>query len=262
MAHPIFDRPEVLRVLFHPRRDNSITPKGVHIVAVEVEPGVSVRGRLYPATPDSPAILYYHGNGEIAADYDDIAGLYKQLGIALLVMDYRGYGASDGKPTASNMIGDAAIVFDKIGAIFQLYGLHPQRLYVMGRSLGSAAAIEIANIAGANAAPQHRLAGLIVESGFSESFALLARMGVQIEEEDENKDGIGNVLKLRQITTPTLIIHGQEDNLIPVAQGLVLYRFCAAPDKRLVLIPGAGHNDLIMAGTAQYFEAIRTFIFP
>ncbi|MCL1467158.1 alpha/beta hydrolase [Argonema galeatum] len=262
MTHPIFDRPEVLRVLFHPRRDNSMTPKGVYSVAVEVEPGVSVRGRLYPAAPDSPAILYYHGNGEIASDYDDIAGLYKQLGITLLVMDYRGYGASDGKPTASNMIGDAAIAFNAIDSIFESYGLYPQRLYVMGRSLGSVAATEIARIAGVSPAPQQRLAGLIVESGIADSMALLARMGVQIQDADEKRDGIGNVLKLRRITTPTLIIHGQEDNLIPVAQGLVLYRICAAQDKRLVLIPGAGHNDLMMVGTAQYFEAIRKFIFP
>jgi len=262
MTHPIFDRPEVLRVLFHPRRDNSMTPKGVHSVAVEVEPGVSVRGRLYPAAPDSPAILYYHGNGEIAADYDNIAGLYNQLGITLLAMDYRGYGASDGKPTASNMIGDAAIAFNAIGSIFESYGLHPQRLYVMGRSLGSAVAIEIASIAGVSPAPQQRLAGLIIESGFADSLALLARMGVQIQGADENKDGIGNVLKVSRIKIPTLIIHGQEDKLIPVAQGLVLYRFCAAQDKLLVLIPGAGHNDLMMVGTAQYFEAIRTFIFP
>ncbi|MBD2182976.1 alpha/beta fold hydrolase [Planktothrix sp. FACHB-1355] len=256
MTHPVFDRPEVLRVLFHPRRDDGIIPKGVYSVAVKVESGVRVRGRLYPAAPDAPAILYYHGNGEIAAEYYEIANLYNQLGITLLVMDYRGYGSSDGTPTASTLLTDAVKVFDAVDSIFDLYGLNPQRLYVMGRSLGSAPAIEIAHYAG------KRLAGAIIESGIANGWALLKRLGVEVDEEaDENNDGVGNALKIKNITIPTLIIHGQEDNLIPVSQGIVLHRFCAAPDKRLVLIPGAGHNDLMVVGAVQYFEAIQKFIF-
>ncbi|MFB2921592.1 MULTISPECIES: alpha/beta hydrolase [Aerosakkonema] len=256
MTHPVFDRPEVLRVLFHPRRDDGIIPKGVYSVAVKVESGVRVRGRLYPAAPDAPAILYYHGNGEIAAEYHEIANLYNQLGITLLVMDYRGYGSSDGTPTASTLLTDAVKVFDAVDSIFDLYGLNPQRLYVMGRSLGSAPAIEIAHYAG------KRLAGAIIESGIANAWALLKRLGVEVDEEaDENNDGVGNALKIKNITIPTLIIHGQEDNLIPVSQGILLHRFCAAPDKRLVLIPGAGHNDLMLVGAVPYFEAIQKFIF-
>ena len=76
MTHPILNRPEVQMVLFHPRRE----PPGygmpdVHRISVEVGQGVSIGGRLYPARPESPAILYFHGNGEIAADYDDLTGL-------------------------------------------------------------------------------------------------------------------------------------------------------------------------------------------
>ena len=256
MTHPIFDRPEVLRVLFHPRRDNGMIPQGVYSVAVEVEPGVNVRGRLYPADFDAPAILFYHGNGEIAADYDEMADLYQQLGITLLVMDYRGYGASDGTPTAGTLLTDAVKVFDAVGNIFNLYGLQPQRLYVMGRSMGSGPAIEIAHYAG------KRLAGLIIESGIADGWALLERLGIEIDEEaDENNDGVGNALKIKHITIPTLIIHGQVDDLIPVSQGIVLHRFCAAPNKQLVLIPGGGHNDLMVVGAVQYFEAIQKFIF-
>jgi alpha-beta hydrolase superfamily lysophospholipase len=76
---------------------------------VEVEPGIVLGGRLYPAAPDSPAILFFHGNGEIAEDYDDIAPLYIQMGITLLVMDYRGYGTSG--LTASHLLSDAVAVF-------------------------------------------------------------------------------------------------------------------------------------------------------
>jgi len=190
MSHPILDQPSVLRVLFHPRRDNSIPPNGTYPVAVEVEPGVSVGGRLYPAGAQNPAILYFHGNGEIAADYDDLAEYYTDLGITLLVIDYRGYGVSNGTPTASTVLTDAVTVFNAVGGILESHGLSPKRLYVMGRSLGSAAAIEVALHAG------EQLAGLIIESGFAQTFPLLARLGVVVQGADEERDGVGNAVKI------------------------------------------------------------------
>jgi hypothetical protein len=254
MTYPILDQPLVLQVLFHPRRDNSTPPPGVHSVAVEVEPGVTVGGRLYPAAAENPAILYFHGNGEIAAGYDFLGQYYTQLGITLLVMDYRGYGASNGTPTASNVLADAVIVFDAVDGILQSHGLSPKELYVMGRSLGSAAAIEVALHA------KERLAGLIIESGFAETFSLLFRLGVQVPGASETRDGVGNARKISQITTRTLIIHGEQDTLIPSVQALILHRCCAAPDKQLVLIPNVGHNDLMILGRSQYFEAIQRFV--
>lgn len=251
----LLDQPEVLRILFYPRRDLLASPPpGVRLVEVEVEPGLTVGGRLYPADHEAPAILYYHGNGEIAADYDGIAPLYTQMGITLLVMDYRGYGRSDGTPTAHDLLADAVAVFDAVGTVFEDHGLAPTQLYAMGRSLGSAAAVEVALHAG------EQLAGLIIESGFADTFALLARLGLRVRGADEERDGFGNPAKVERIATRTLIIHGRTDVLIPASDGRELYHRCAAPDKRLVLIPGAGHNDLMMVGMSQYFEAVRTFV--
>jgi alpha-beta hydrolase superfamily lysophospholipase len=252
----LLDQPQVQRVLFYPRRDGLLTSHapGVHLVTVEVEPGLAVGGRLYPAGAKAPAILYFHGNGEIAADYDGLAPLYTQMGITLLVMDYRGYGKSDGTPTARHLLADAATAFDTMDHLFERHGLSAVGRYVMGRSLGSAAAVEVALHAGEG------LAGLIVESGFADTFALLARLGMRIQGADEGRDGFGNPDKMSRVTTRTLIIHGQADVLIPASDGGELYRRCAAPDKQLVLIPGAGHNDLMMVGMASYFEAIRRFV--
>ena len=256
----MLDHPEVLQVLFHPRREGIrvLRPFDGRQIGVKVEPGLTVGGRLYPAGPKSPAILYFHGNGEIAADYDDVAPLYTRIGITLLVMDYRGYGRSDGTPTAHNLLVDAVTVFDAVRAIFEDNGLAPVQLFVMGRSLGSAAAIEVALHAGG------QLGGLIVESGFANTFALLARLGVRIHTVDgldEDRDGFGNPAKMARVTTRAMMIHGQADVLIPASDGQELYRRCAAADKHLVLIPGAGHNNLMMVGMSQYFEAIRTFVF-
>ena len=103
MTQPLLDQMEVSQVLFYPRRAYGLAsaPGGARSIVVEVEPGIVLGGWLYSTTPGAPAILFFHGNGEIAEDYDDIAPLYTQLGITLLVMDYRGYGTRGGTPTAN-----------------------------------------------------------------------------------------------------------------------------------------------------------------
>jgi len=256
----ILDQPAVLRVMFYPRRSwpgLSLVPNA-HDGGVEVEPGVSLGYSLYPAGPQSPLILYFHGNGEVARDYDSIAPFYTSLGISLLVADYRGYGWSDGLPTASNLVHDAPLVFQALGQMLgEAGGQVPPRVFVMGRSLGSAAAIEVA------CRHQEALAGLIIESGFAHTARLLARLGIVLEDLDEAQDVFANLAKIGQVHLPTLVIHGQADALIPASEGMALYQGSAAPDdkKRLVLIPGAGHNDLL-TWADTYFEAIREFVFP
>jgi hypothetical protein len=140
--------------------------------------------------------------------------------------------------------------------VFAAHNLNPARLYVMGRSLGSVPAIEIAMQAG------EQVAGLIIESGFSDTFGLLVRLGVRVEGADEQRDGAGNAFKMEKVTIPTLILHGQSDVLIPPDDGEELHRHCAAADKRLLLIPGAGHNDIMLVGMNEYFAAVREFVFP
>jgi len=256
MPHPILDQPEILRLIFHPRPDYplAVGAPGGQSLSVEVEPGISIGARLYAARSDAPAILYWHGNGEIAADYDAIAPLYTGLGITLLVADYRGYGMSSGAPSCSNLLSDAVAVFRAADGIFDHHGLTPSLLYVMGRSLGSAAAIEVA------AESQAELAGLIVESGFADTFTLLSRLGWRVEGTTEQEDGFGNGDKIAGVTVPTLIIHGEDDVLIPAQDGEKLFHRSGAEDKRLLRIPEAGHNDLMLVGRTLYFDAIQTFV--
>jgi pimeloyl-ACP methyl ester carboxylesterase len=118
----------------------------------------------------------------------------------LLVTDYRGYGTSGGTPASTHLLSDAVILFDSLPRTLEDHGLAPSRLYAMGRSLGSAAAIEVARNAG------DRLAGLIVESGFADTFALLRRLGLLVQGAGEARDGFGNAAKLSCAKTRTLII--------------------------------------------------------
>lgn len=253
-ANNPIDHPDVLNVVFHPRPDVSgADPE--HAVAIDVGGGVSLGGKLHAAGPTAPLILFFHGNGEIASDYDDIAPAYQRLGISFLVVDYRGYGTSTGSPTVANLLSDARAVWDALPALLQARGLTPTRTFVMGRSLGSASALEI----GVHA--DGALSGLIIESGFAFSRDLITRLGgPEFDVRDDGRIGMGHLTKIEQIRVPTLIIHGEEDWIIPVKDARALHAHCGAARKRLVTVPGAGHNDLLWVGTQPYFEAVRALV--
>ena len=252
-VNPLLDDPRILSVLFHPRparADSSHFP-GARDGSVDVGDGVVIGWRLFPAGDSTaPALLCFHGNGELAADYDGVAGLYTERGISLLVADYRGYGWSTGQPTVTTMLRDARAVADAFPGLLAEAGLEPRGLFVMGRSLGSPCAIDVA------AHDESRWDGLIIESGFAHTFALMARMGLRIPGREGQNDGVNSLDKIARLSLPTLIIHGKLDVLIPPGEGKALHEACGSSDKRLLLIPLAGHNSVLAYGRKAYMQAI------
>ncbi len=221
-----------------------------------VAAGLRLGGRLYIAEKDSPLILYFHGNGEIASDYDLSSASYTEIGVSLLVVDFRGYGKSGGYSTASFLLNDATAVYRQARDLLSERGLDVSRLFIMGRSLGSAAAIEAAFHAGDD------IDGLIIESGFASARPFIGGPAGPLP--DKVKAGIAgfaNAEKISHLNVPTLVIHGEADRLLPIEHGRKLYESCGGEQKKLVSIPNAGHNDLSSTGKALYFSAIREFIF-
>jgi alpha-beta hydrolase superfamily lysophospholipase len=248
----LLDRPEVSRYIFYPRQD-PLPQDNIILYSVEVEQGVSVVCRFYPAPEGMATILYFHGNGETAGDYDLVSSLYTALGINLFVADYRGYGLSTGTPTMGHILSDASPIFERLREVLQEGG-YPTGIFVMGRSLGSAPAIEVAFRS------PDVLQGLIIESGFSDALRLLSYIGLPVEKLPYHQEGFPNGMRMRSIRIPTLLIHAAEDHLIPLSEAEELLRLCAAEEKRLVVIPQADHNTLMMKGKNQYFQAIEEFI--
>ena len=123
----------------------------------------------------------------------------------------------------------------------------------MGRSLGSASALEL------SAHYSAQMDGLVIESGFAHASPLLELLGVDVESLGfKEEEGFRNVEKIRMFEKPTLIIHAERDHLIPFQEGQTLYEACSSQDKRLLMIPGADHNDIFMKGLSQYMDAIKT----
>jgi alpha-beta hydrolase superfamily lysophospholipase len=248
----LLNRPEVSQYIFYPRRD-PLPQDDIALYPVAVEQGVSIVCRFYPAPRGIATILYFHGNGETAGDYDLVSSLYTSREINLFVADYRGYGLSSGKPTITTMLRDSHPIYDRLREVLRHEG-YGEAIFVMGRSLGSAPAIELAF-----RSPE-ALRGLIVESGFSDALRLLSYLGLPVTMPAHYKEGSPNGVKIRSIHIPTLLIHGAEDHLIPLSEAEELLRLCAAEEKHLVVIPRADHNTLMMVGRDRYLQAIEEFI--
>ena len=166
------EEPLLAQYLLFPRRDFTPPPPGAFDVLVKVEADqyVQVAARFYPGQEDWPWILYFHGNGEVAADYDYFCKMYHARRINLVVADYRGYGMSNGHPTFGLMAQDAHIVYRTVQDELSKRSYSPV-LCVMGRSLGSLSALELA------AHQQEELKGLIIESGFASVTRLISQWG-------------------------------------------------------------------------------------
>jgi alpha-beta hydrolase superfamily lysophospholipase len=248
------DKPEILAAIFHPRREErNETPPSCEEFEVTVSKDAILGCRFFNAQADAPVIIYFHGNGETVSDYDQIAPYYLEAGLNFFVAGYRGYGWSSGKPSVGALFHDAAVIFEHVRHYCQNTGIS-ENLFIMGRSLGSAACIDLG----------HRfpdlIKGIIIDSGFSNTLPLAARMGYNVSDSGlREEDCFNNLEKIREIKIPTLILHGAEDQFIPLNEAVKLQAESGARTKQLYVVPGADHNSLIVRGGAIYFETIKGF---
>lgn len=244
------DLPQINGALFYPHYDSVEIPENPYIkqVMIPVGDGVVVSS-IWAAMEKAPvSILFFHGNGEIATDYIDIAGIFWQMNIRFICVDYRGYGRSSGDPTISLMMEDAHDIFKYVSSQI---GAKEELLVIMGRSLGSASALEIAAEYG------NQIDGLIVESGFAETLPLLRTLGADLDcLKIKEEDGFANKDKIKSFTKPLLVIHAEDDFLIPISQAEKLFAAANTPQKKFLKIPNAGHNDIFFIGMKDYLTAI------
>lgn len=257
----LLDRPQVRSFMFYARPDRSPPPAGARDLFVQAGSApqgeqIRLHARIYPGSAELPTIVFFHGNGEIVADYDDIATLYAHFGLNLAVSDYRGYGQSTGEPAYTAMMADAHPVKAAILAALDALGWQRGR-YLMGRSLGALSALELA------ATDPAGFRGLIMESGTAGLLGW-ARFASPSASPDENELWAALAEAQRErlaaVRLPLLTIHGAWDELIPVERALEAHETAGSEVKELTVIPGAGHNDLLAIGMPSYFEALTAFV--
>ena len=247
------DQPFLRQFIFYPRKDFTPCPGNAFDLFIWVADGVSISCRFYTGQHEWPWVLFFHGNGEVVSDYDEISPFYHQRKMNLVVADYRGYGGSSGTPTLTGLVQDAHVIFKEVREELSRRNLRKD-LWVMGRSLGSISALELAYHY------QKEMPGLIVESGFPSVVRIMFHLGIPalvtgLEEIDQEC-----LERIKKIFLPTLIIHGERDSLVPVENAKEIYQQLGAGEKELLIIPSATHNDIMLTGFKDYFKAIQQFV--
>jgi hypothetical protein len=197
-------------------------------------------------------LLYLHGNGiNIGANVAH-ANRFHQLGFSVLLIDYRGYGLSEGSfPTEASVYEDAAVAWNYL---VQQRQISPDRIFIYGHSLGGAVAIDLA-------VKHPEAAGLIVESSFTSIREMvdLQKIYSFFPIDLILQHRFESIQKVRSLQMPVIFFHGTLDPLIPSQMSEKL--FAAAPEpKQLILIPGARHNNVAEFAGDKYLQAVRQFI--
>lgn len=186
-------------------------------------------------------ILYSHGNAQtLGSTYPYLLQL-QSLGFNVLAYDYRGYGQSNGQATEQNSYQDILTAYNYA---IQKLSIPTDRLIVFGRSVGGGPSTYLAS--------QKPIAGLILESTFTSIFRVVVPFPLL------PFDKFPNQARLKKVTVPLLIIHGDRDEVIPFSHGQTLFQ-TANPPKQFLPIPNAGHNDLSQVGGRPYEQAIQQF---
>jgi len=251
--YSLIDHPSLLSFIFYPRKDYTFCPKNGFDLSVEVSGGASIFCRFYMGHQEWPWILFFHGNGEVVSDYDEISPFYRQKGLNLVVADYRGYGVSSGIPTLTDLAQDAHDIFKQVREDLSRRNLRKD-LWVMGRSLGSISAFELAYHY------QEDIRGLIIESGFPSVVRIMAHLGMPTDGMGLEKIDEECLQRIEKISIPSLIIHGDQDWLVPLDNAKDIYQHLGTREKELLIIPSATHNDIMLVGFKEYFDALQRFI--
>jgi uncharacterized protein len=202
--------------------------------------------------PETGVLLYLHGNGfNIGANLAH-AARFHQLGFSVLLMDYRGYGRSEGGfPNENQVYQDAEIMWQYL---VQTRQIPPDRIIVYGHSLGGAIAIDLA-------ARHPQLAGLIVDGSFTSMRQMVALSPVLrfFPIDWLLTQQFNSLEKIDNLQMPVLFIHGTADAKVPAVMSQALYEAAPQP-KQLYLVPDAGHNNVAEVAGLKYLEVVQQFV--
>ncbi|MCP3900691.1 MAG: alpha/beta hydrolase [Desulfobacteraceae bacterium] len=237
---------------FYPRDTPEMRPDIQLINAEEMfissSDNISLHAFFFPSDNSEEIILFLHGNsGNVYYRMDKIAAL-RDTGVNVLIVDYRGFGLSTGLPTEEGMYKDSVAAFHFIQ---NQLGFDNKKIFILGRSIGSAAAIHVAS--------ERDIGGLMLISPLASGKDVINKLGLwwlswMVGSSFDNQSLAQN------LTVPILIVHGSEDRVVKIASGKKLYDAILTTDKRFVEIEGAGHNNLMNLFEDRLWQTVSEFI--
>ncbi|QTN33497.1 alpha/beta hydrolase [Akkermansiaceae bacterium] len=205
--------------------------------------GESIAYVHLPADKGMPTILYSHGNAEDLAQSEIIYEELHARGLGVMAYDYPGYGQSTGTPSEESCQRAIQAAWNHLADT----GIPPSSIIIVGRSVGSGPSVWLAS--------REKPAGLALISPFRSAFTAAIPTPVSIFPGDR----FPNMGRIRSMHHPLLIIHGEDDRVINVSHGKKLFAASPATDKKLHLIPDAGHNDLFNIAGEEIVDLVGKF---
>ncbi len=240
--------------IFYPSRGILATPADIRLsfedVRIKTEDAVTIHGWFIPS-PRGPregkgTLIFLHGNAGNIGDRLDKIKIFNGMGLNILIVDYRGYGQSEGRPTEAGIYKDAVAAYDHL---LNRRDVDPKRIIAYGASLGGTAAVDLAT--------KRKLYALIIDSSFTNAVDMAKRIypfipsflvGIKMD----------NIGKIKTIAIPKLFIHSKDDEIIPWELGRRLFEAAAEP-KKFLEIEG-GHNEGYWESQEKFSRGIESFL--
>jgi uncharacterized protein len=227
-------------LLYDPRREN-VTPEQVGLSNVETielisQDGIKIVAWYTPASASKPTILFFHGKGGNIGGRPHRYSYYTSKGYGVLFLSYRGYGPSEGEPSANGLIADAEASYDWLKS----QGVEAKNIVVVGESMGTG----VATILAAN----RPVAGIALEAPYSAIVDVAADRYWWMPVRFLMKENLEPIKVISNIRTPILMQLGDQDKSIPLEFGTKLFDAAKQP-KELVVLAGFGHNDIFAETT-------------
>ena len=237
--------------VYFPMRDLIATPGNIGLeydeVRITTEDSVTITGWYIPHPASRKTLLFLHGNaGNISHRLDSLQIFY-QLGLSVLIIDYRGYGESEGSPTEHGTYLDAEAAWKYL---INERKLSPEQIIVFGRSLGGAIATWLAR--------QYQPAGLIIESTFTSIVDMGKKYYPYLPVNLIARIRYPSLENIDKIYCPKLFIHSIDDEIIPYAMSQQFFDKANTP-KQLLAIKG-GHNDGFIISGEYYVKGLQEFL--
>lgn len=216
-------------------------------VTLTTDDGLALDAWWVPSDASDGVLLFFHGNaGNISHRLHSLEHFHR-LGLSVLIIDYRGYGNSEGSPSEEGTALDARAAWNWL---VEDKTIAPDDIVVFGRSLGSAVAAELAREVSPGA--------IILESSFRSVPDMAQRLYPFLPARWLARFNYATEDYVRDIRAPVLVIHSREDEIIPFEEGQAVY--AAANDPKKMLEIGGGHNTGFVEYEHSYLEGIRSFL--